>query len=410
MAGLRFHVRIRPARGGPGRSRIVLARHARHAQARLLLAPDDAVVCTALGPRPPWWPLRPPGGAARRDFYQQMVTCLGVDPDAVAALRTCLGLVEQDALNLAIAGVVDALEDGQPVDAALGALAPVLPADHLAQWRAGAAAGRLGEVLRRLAAVADREQLGLRRLRQALAYPVIVLLAALAIGFQAAGQQAPVVAGMFAALGAEPPAATRALLAAHAFVKAQPWVVLAGLAGAVWLARQLPAAWRRGGWTAAAVDALPPLRQLLFRLSLARSLRPLALLLRAGVSVPDALDHAGAAAGHPRLGPFWQRLRRDLLHEGLPPLAAALRHAPTLGPDGSRLLALLRLAEQTGDFAPIADRLANVCEEEADDALATAQALVTPLALGIVGGVIALLVLATVVPLSRLATVVLPGT
>lgn len=409
MSGQRFRVRARPLAGGPAITRIVQARHAAHARARQLVAPGDALIVEPLGPRPAWWPRRAPSGAARRDFYQQMVTCLGVEPDIVAALRTSLGLVDHDGLNLAIAAVVDALEAGEPIDAALGELAPVLPSDHLAQWRAGAAAGRLGEVLKRLAAVADREQQGLRRLRQALAYPVIVLVAALATGFHAAGQQAPVVAGMFTALGAEPPGATRALLAAHALAKAHPVLLLAAVGLLGWLVAQVPAAWRRGGAAARMVDGLPALRRVLFRLALARSLRPLALLLRAGVPVPEALAHAGGAAGHPRLGPFWNALRHDLLHEGLPPLAAALRHAALLGPDGGRLLALLRLAEQTGDFATIADRLAAVCEEEADDALGTVQALVMPVALGLVGLVIGLLVLATVVPLSRLATVVLPG-
>jgi general secretion pathway protein F len=254
--------------------------------------------------------------------------------------------------------VIDALQQGLPVSAALAQVPQVFDPLFIAMVAAGERTGQLASTLAHHADYLTWSGALASRLKAALVYPLMLLGAGGAVVMFLLLYVLPRFAGVFDGLGQELPAASRALIALGVAAAAHPVAALALAASGPALALL---AWR---WprlrTAVAAWAWrwPALGPRLRTVALARLYRGLGLLLGAGVPVLPGLrllDGVLAAPLRPALAAVaaavgqGQRLSQALQQAGLATPVA---------------LRMVRVGERGGALAPMLERAARFHDDE----------------------------------------------
>lgn len=349
-----------------------------------------------LAPRPQ--PTKGPalGRQERATLIRQLAGLAAVLPisDAVATLaRDPAG----KATGRVLRHMYQRLQAGETLAAALPATA--FPADVRAVCAAGEASGQLALVLQRLADSMDAGNAFRSRLVATLAYPALLVLVAVAVIGAMLAFVVPSIAAELEEAGTALPALTRAVLAISAGL-ARWWSVLAALVLA--LVGGLVLAIRRPNLRLRldrALLAAPVLGPFLGSVEAVRWARLLATMLAAGLPLPEALAIV-APALHNR---GWQQATRamtDKVRAG-----ASLSATLPLLPGAPRLLvALARSGEASGRLAPLLQSAAATLDRQLSDRSRTAFALAEPAIILVLGGVVALIILAVLLPILRLNT------
>ena len=311
--------------------------------------------------------------------------------DAVAEAGTSPALAQ--ALTVARARVCE----GGGLGDALAASPRVFPALYCDLVRAGEASGALGAVLDRLARHVESAAATRARLRAALTYPAVVLLASAAVLAFVVAWVVPQVTRLFTETGTPLPVPTRLLLAAVTFARATWWAWLAGIAAGGLAFRR----WVERPSGRARLDAallrLPVIGPALASAAVARLTRTLATLLLGGVPLELALGLAAPAAGNQRITAATSAAREGVRRGQA--LAPALADAGVFPP---LLVRLAATGERTGHLATALERAADAEEARVASAVATATALVEPALVVVMGAVVLTLVLAILLPILTL--------
>ncbi len=262
---------------------------------------------------------------------------------------------------------------------------------------AGEASGSLGPVLERLADDLESRQALQSKLIGAALYPAIVTLVAIVIVLFLVSYVVPQVASVFAGTKRALPWLTVAMLALSDFVRSYGWAALVALVlGAVGfrLSMKNPALRERfDAWWL----RLPLIGRLARNYNAARFAGTLAMLAGAGVPILKALQAAAETLGN-------RALRADamdalaLVREGAP-LASALaqkKRFPGL------ISMFARLGEQTGQLPVMLQRAANQLSTEVQRRAMHLATILEPLLIVAMGMVVALIVLAVLMPIIQL--------
>jgi general secretion pathway protein F len=294
------------------------------------------------------------------------------EPLAKGALKAMLVQARQHLREgRGLAGAVDAS----------GMVPPVV----IGMLRAGERGSRLGAALDHAAAHLEHEAELAARLKQALAYPLLLAVTGTASVLVIGTVVVPRFAALLADLGQALPLSTRLLLGGSAFLTRHGLLLAAGAA----VLGAMAASWTRGpagelAWHRALLH-LPVVRAVRHALATARLCRALGGMLAAGLPLLPALEAARDAAGDravaERLGRARERVTRG------EPLSASLGAERAVTP---MALELLTVGESSGRLAAMADRAGEVARQEAERSLRTATTLIEPALIVSFGGVVAL--------------------
>ncbi|WP_280192616.1 type II secretion system inner membrane protein GspF [Delftia sp. PS-11] len=262
---------------------------------------------------------------------------------------------------------------------------------------AGEASGSLGPVLERLADDLEERQALQSKLIGASLYPAIVTLVAIVIVLFLVSYVVPQVAGVFAGTKRALPWLTVAMLAISGFVRSYGWAMLGALvlgAAGFQLSMKNPALRERfDAWWL----RLPLIGRLARNYNAARFAATLAMLAGAGVPILKALQAAAETLGN-------RAMRADamdalaLVREGAP-LASALAQKKRF----PGLVAMFaRLGEQTGQLPVMLQRAANQLSAEVQRRAMHLATILEPLLIVAMGMVVALIVLAVLMPIIQL--------
>ncbi len=329
--------------------------------------------------------------------------------DAVRALArvaalTAAGMTTGDALaasarrkarsgsDACLARLAVAVRRGHSLSTAMAG--PGLPFSEaeIAVVRAGEAGGATARTLTLLAQRIEHDSAGLRRIASALTYPCILMVGALASLSFLSIVVLPSFTSLYAGHKAQLPATTRGLLAfGDAAARYGLYVVLAAgtMIAAAGLARSQSLRWRR--LCARAAIAVPLLRALFAPSAMHASCGLLALLFAAGCEAEEALALAARASVNVIVAERLTRCLR-LLRRGVP-LSQAWVSAD-LDRSGDAV-ALLEIAEATGNYADAFSKLGLLEGQAADEAVTRLCRLAEPvsvvvMACAVGGGVLAL--------------------
>jgi type IV pilus assembly protein PilC len=295
------------------------------------------------------------------------------------ALEECAKGLPGGAFRRGILSIEAGLREGKSLEEAVRGAGATLPAYYGALMQAGVRSGNLPAVLSAVARQSEISCMADRAVRQALAYPLLVLGVALLLTLSFLGMAVPFFRQHVLEGGLKPPFTVEAAihLVEHPALGAGVGFLLLGT----------------GFMGVRAVGRLPWLRRIQTHLRSARFLGSLSVLLRAGTPLPEALDLALRGSGDDRLEAIRSRVTA-LAADGAS-LSSLLGH---LGPAAGVLEVHVRIAERGGGAA---GAVADAAELAADLARAESEDLVwilVPPALLVAGAGVGGLVCSLIAP------------
>ncbi len=276
------------------------------------------------------------------------------------------------------------LREGQGFAQALSAGRGVVPGVVLGMIRAGERGSQLGPALEQVATHLEQEAELVARVRQALAYPLLLGVVGTASVLVIGTVIVPRFADLLGDMGQDLPVATQLLLTGSALVS-RFWFLLLPLAlASVWLvleAVKRPASRRWIDETLITVPGLGSIRQ---ALATTRVVRALGGMLRAGMPLLPALQGAREAAGDVAVAARLDRAR-ERIAQGAPLTAALEREGALL----ASALQLFAVGESSGRLGEMALRAGDLAAQEAERGLKTLVTLVEPALIIAFGGMVA---------------------
>ncbi|EXF43049.1 general secretion pathway protein F [Pseudomonas sp. BAY1663] len=174
-------------------------------------------------------------GLSARDLAlvtRQLATLVQAALPIEEALRAAAAQSTSAKIKSMLLAVRARVMEGHSLAAALREYPSAFPELYRATVAAGEHAGHLGLVLDQLADYTDQRQQSRQKIQLALLYPVILLVASLAIVVLLLGYVVPDVVKVFVNTGQELPVLTRGLIATSDLVKDWGWLILLGGIGA----------------------------------------------------------------------------------------------------------------------------------------------------------------------------------
>jgi general secretion pathway protein F len=316
-------------------------------------------------------------------------------------LEEALEAVAKQSAKRKVAGLLSVVRsrvmEGHALASALGQFPKAFPELFRATVAAGERSGHLGHVLEQLAAYTQARQASRQKIQMALVYPLILMLASVAIVGFLLGYVVPDVVKIFVDSGQPLPWLTQALIGVsnglrnHFLLLLGVLATLSGLWRWSWRQPQWRLRWHR--WVLNA----PVIGEVLRAMEAARFASTLAILGKSAVPLVDALEISAAVIGN-------LTIRARMVE-----VACSVREGGTLtrglelsGDIPPMMLHMIASGERAGEL----DRMLARAAEQQESSLAARIALVVslfePAMLVLMGGVVLLIVMAILLPILSL--------
>lgn len=324
---------------------------------------------------------------------RQLSTLVGAGVPLVQALSALTEQVENTRLKGVIARVRDRVNEGSTLADAMAQAGPFEDL-YIGMVRAGEAGGALEQVLDRLADYLESQVRLRNKVTSILIYPAVMLGFAILVVAVLVTVVLPQITELLASLNRPLPWFTLAIIAGSHFARDWWWAIGIGLAGAL-------AGFRAVARTAAGrarLDALklrlPVVGRTVRLVAISRFSRTLATLLAGGIPIVRSLDISKHVANNVVLGRAIDAARESVT-EGQS-LASPLRASGEFPPV---VVHMVEVGERSGELEAMLEKVAQTYEEQVETSVSRLTALLEPLLILLMVGIVIVIIAATLVPL-----------
>ncbi len=324
-------------------------------------------------------------------FSKQLALLIEAGTDVVAALELLQEQITNRAFQTMVKEVVTAVRGGAKLSQAMSRHPKAFSRLYCRTVAIGEETGNLEQVLRQMANYIEKEALAAKKVKSAMIYPIIVVLLVIMVIAVMVFFVMPNFMGLYGALGAELPMATRALLAISGFLLSYWWAILLavlGVAAGLYAYIKTPAG--RYWWDSFKLK-MPLLGRVILFSELSRYANTVATLFRAGVPLPEIMTLSIDNAQNKVIADALTTVRDEMLKgQGLSRPMSRNPIFPAL------IVQMAAVGEGTGNLDATMDTVAQSYEMEANDRTDALIAAITPATTVIMGGIVAFIALALV--------------
>ena len=330
-------------------------------------------------------------------FSRQMYT---LNKAGVPILRAFAGLqasATKPAMVDMLKDIRSSLDQGRELSAAMARHIDVFGAFYISMIKVGEMTGRLTEVFLRLNEHMEFERDVRERIKQAMRYPIFVMIA-MAVAIVILNIFViPVFAKVFAGFNAELPLITRGLLAFSGWMLAWWPLLIAGtIAAAVGIRGYLRTPEGRYRWDARKLK-LPIVGDIVLKATLARFARSFALSSQSGVPLVQALTVVAQTVDNAFIGSRIEQMR-----DGIERGESISRCAAATGVFTPVVMQMISVGEETGELDALLFEIADMYERETDYSIKGLSAAIEPILLAVIAVLVLLLALGVFLPLWNL--------
>lgn len=264
--------------------------------------------------------------------------------------------------------------------------------------KAGEVSGQLEEVLKQLYLQSKKDHQLLAKVKSALTYPAIIIVAMLGIGAFVIVFVLPNITGLFKELDVKLPLATRVIIFVNDFVQSQGLIIFLIL---FFLVLILVKFLRSGGgkkkssWL---LLKLPIIAPIVKKINLARIARSLSSLIKTDIAIINSIEITSRVIGN------------HVYREALQTVAAKVKKggkiAEALGEYGKifppAVVQIIAVGEETGALDEILENLADFYEEEVSQTMNSLPTIIEPILMLLIGAGVAGIALAILMPMYSL--------
>ncbi len=332
-------------------------------------------------------------------FTRQLATLLRAGMPLLRGLDVLARQERNPAFRRVIEGMGGAIKSGGTLSAALAEHPRVFDRLYLNMVRAGEAGGVLDVMFDRLARFQEKSLQLRGKILAALMYPLIVLTVAASILAGLLVFVVPKFKQVFADLlkGAPLPPLTQAVLDVSDAVKGHLLVTAGAIAAVVFAVRLF----RRTSFGATLLDTLaiklPLFGSLLLKAIVARFGRTFGTLLASGVPILPALLITRDTCGNRRVA-----AAISVVHDRVKAGASVARPLEESGVFPPMVTSMIDVGEQTGQLPAMLGKIADIHEDEVDNAVAGLSTLIEPVLILFLALVVGTIVIALFLPIVRI--------
>ena len=331
-------------------------------------------------------------------FTRQFAVLISAGVPIVQSIQAMSQGSSSQAMTDTLIKVVAEVEKGRRLADALALQPKVFDRLYVNLIRAGEEAGALETILNRLAEYIETSVKLRGKIVGALFYPIAIMFVAFIVIFVVMVFVVPKISGMFKENGQQLPMLTVWVIAASDFCGHYWYLILSALIGIPLMIKmfyETPEG--RKSMDTILID-LPVFGTLIQRGGIARFSRTLATLLSSGVRIIDALEIASTVVGNYVLETAFLNAK-DSISRGRS-LAEPLQTVPHIPKMVTQMIAI---GETTGNVDQMLNKIADFYEDEVENAAAAMMSLIEPVLMVVLGGIIAVIVVAMYLPLFNLA-------
>ncbi len=326
---------------------------------------------------------------------------LKIGTSLIEAINILIADFKKPAMKDILLEIKSSLEAGNPFYTTFARHERVFSPVYVNLVRAGEKSGNLQHVFEDLTNSLSKQKELRDQLRGALIYPLLLLVGSAAILSFLVIYALPKVANVFIEGGFEPPLFSRIVFQVGFFMSSNGGyffaVLIAAVVGALWAYRSSKV-FRR--FVSSTVAGVPLIRDVILKIGLQRFAATLASLIKAGMSITDALEITAQAVGNSALRDAVLRISREGLAKGLT-VGEAFRREPVFPQTVANLMAI---SERAGHIEEVLDTLSDFYMKEIDASVKSLVSVLEPILLLFIGAIIGVIALAIIVPIYQLTT------
>ncbi|MBP6962992.1 MAG: type II secretion system F family protein [Armatimonadetes bacterium] len=289
------------------------------------------------------------------------------------------------------------VQGGKALWESMSAHTKVFPPLYVSMVKAGEASGQLSEVLQWLADYLEREQTRRLQIRSALAYPTLLVTVGVISVFLLVTLVVPRFVVIFEEFDQALPMPTVIMLGVSGFLTRWWWLIIGSLALIVIGFREYGRSPRGrlvvDGWRI----KIPLFGKLGLKSAVSRFARTTATLLKGGVPLLDSMVVVREVVGNEVLA-----RGADAVREGMREGESFAQRLKDTGVFPPLLTHMVGVGEETGDLQGTLLTVANSYDVEVDASLKSLVSLLEPLIIITVGGTIAFIIMAMLLPVFQL--------
>ena len=339
-------------------------------------------------------------------FTRQLATLVNAGLPLMRGIEVLKRQMKDAQMAEALTGISENIAAGGTFSEALTAYPKIFDNLYVNMVKAGEAGGVLEVVLARLAEFAEKSEKIKNKVKGAMIYPIVVLLAAVGITGFLMVKVVPQFKQVFEDMlgGAALPGITQFVMNVSEWVQAN-WLVLVVIGFALTVIKKIVAKTEKGAYLFDVMSLkMPVTGTLVQRTAVSRVTRTLGTLLSSGVPILQSLTIVRDTTGNRVVSKALQNVH-DAVKDGegmTEPLSQCKVFPPMV-------TSMVEVGEETGALADMLTRVANTYDDEVDNAVAGMTAAIEPALIIFLAVVVGTIVVAMFLPMIKIITSVSGG-
>lgn len=351
-------------------------------------------------PRPLFKPAIKPADIAH--FARQLTTMMRSGVPMVQSLEMIASSGDNPAIQDLIKHVAMDIESGASLGNALAKHPKYFDKLFINLVKAGEQAGTLETMLDKVATYKEKSEALKAKIKKALMYPIIVVVAAIVVSAILLIWVIPQFKEVFSSFGADLPAFTLFVIAMSDWLVANWWIPLLGMIVVGYtfsMAKRTSPAFNR--FLDRYSLKLPIIGGILNLSAIARFSRTLSTMFAAGVPLVEAMDSVAGATGNAVYEDATRKMQEDT-SRGVQ-LNTAMQTTQIFP---NFVVQMTKIGEESGRLEEMLAKVADYYEEQVDNLVDTLAKQIEPLIMAVLGVIVGGLVIAMYLPIFKLGAVV----
>ncbi len=339
-------------------------------------------------------------------FTRQLATLVNAGLPLMRGIEVLKRQMKDQQMSEALTGISESIAAGGTFSEALTAYPKIFDNLYVNMVKAGEAGGVLEVVLGRLAEFAEKNERIKNKVKGAMIYPIVVLVAAVGITGFLMVQVVPKFKQVFADMlgGAALPPITEFVMQTSEWVQHNYLVVIISVV-AFMVIKKIIGKTEKGAYFYDSLSLkMPVTGTLVQRSAVSRVTRTLGTLLSSGVPILQSLTIVRDTTGNRVVSKALQNVH-DAVKEG-EGMTEPLSQCPVFPP---MVTSMVEVGEETGALADMLTRIANTYDDEVDNAVAGMTAAIEPALIIVLAVVVGTIVIAMFLPMIKIISSVSGG-
>ena len=327
-------------------------------------------------------------------FCRQFSSVLSAGVTVVEALRMLAEQTENKTLKNALIKTRENVQQGDTLAEAMAKSPKIFDNMFTNMIAAGEESGNLETCIVRLGTQLEKSAKLKSMVKGAMIYPIAVVIVAVVVLIVMSVFVVPKFADMFAGMGTELPGSTKAVMAISNFLMYKWYILIGVVAGLIVVFKAIGKTDAGKHFFGRISIKLPIFGDLNIKSQAASFSRTMSTLVSSGMSIPASLEIVAKAMTNVIYSDILVKAKDDV-EQGIP-LSVPIRKASEFPPMVHNMLAI---GEETGSIEHMLTKVAEYYEEETEQKTANMAALLQPIIIVALGGMVGWLVLAMYQPM-----------